>query len=64
MVFKAMIYSTKQQLPTLDAMQYSEYIREPPRLLQCVWEASLKTNLIDRDAGIFSLCCCLSLSEW
>ena len=29
-------------MSTLDAIQYSEYMTEPPRLLYCVWKASLK----------------------
>ena len=48
------------KLSTLDAIQYSKYMREPSRLLHCVWKVSLKFSSEDNDASIFSLCCSLS----
>ena len=52
MVFKPRIYSTKLQLSTLDAMQYTRYMRKPQRLLQCVWKANFKFASINSDVDI------------
>lgn len=50
-------------MTTFDAIQFSEYMEERPRLLHYVWEASLKFTLVDSDASVLTLCCCLNRSK-